>query len=89
MFKFENFKLVRKFLVLAVLSAGLFVTSSTNQAGAYGGGCCSTQCDEPWYECIALCQSQFPQSPQWQQQCIQNNCWPPYYFCMQHCDPGC
>ena len=85
----SNFKLVRKFLILAVLAAGLFLTSSMNQTSAAAGGGCCFDCDPPHMECIAECHSQFPQSPQWQQQCIQTQCWPSFYFCMQHCDPNC
>jgi hypothetical protein len=84
-----KFKLFRKFLILAVLTGGLFLTSSINQTGAAVGGGCCLDCDGPHFECVAECQNQFPQSPQWQLQCIQTQCLPLYHFCLRHCDPSC
>lgn len=88
MFKFENFKLLRKFLILAVLSGGLFLTIDHTKAS--GDFCCSI-CDGPYMECIAYCTALHPNSPGRRQQCIQQECWPPFYSCMQQgvCEPSC
>jgi hypothetical protein len=88
--KYFDLKLYRKFFVLAILLGGLAMAFSGNQAKASGDFCCSV-CDEPWMQCIAECDYMFPDSPVKRQACIQQYCWPSYYWCMQQgaCDPGC
>lgn len=89
MFKYFDLKLCRKFLILAVLTGAIFMAGSTSNASS-GDFCCSV-CDEPYWACIADCQLLFPGSPEKQWSCIQQFCWPDFYWCMQQgvCDPGC
>jgi len=88
MFKFANLKLFRKFLILGVLSAGLFMTSSLNPANASTTFCCS-ECDAAQIECVAECNAAYGGSPVKVHACVHSQCNPLFYFCMQQCDPNC
>lgn len=76
MLNVSSLKLYKKFLVLVVLSTGLFIASSANQATS-AQPCCSS-CD-PWYEaCVESCQLG-------ERGCIEANCDPYYNWCIGHC----
>lgn len=81
--KIVNLKLLRKFLILAVLTGGLFMVASSNQISAEG--CCS-DCEIANDACVAACYN--PNPDKWKQ-CIHAECHGPYWYCLSHCDMGC
>lgn len=91
MFKFNNLRLGRKLSILVVLIIGLFFALADNSTKAGATFCCSV-CDDPHMECIADCNAAYPNNPSARWSCIQQECNPPWFDCMEHnpvCDPGC
>lgn len=76
-----NLKLYRKVLVLCLLSIGLFIASSVNQASAVP--CCSS-CDTWYLACVENCNS-----PTSERNCVELNCDPYYNWCSSHCSDSC
>jgi len=83
MFKFENLKLYRKFLILVVMIGGLFMVTSINRVSAQP--CCS-ECEEAYNWCVDACYN--PNPGKWKE-CIHAECHGPYFYCLSHCDMGC
>jgi hypothetical protein len=83
MFKTTNLKLYRKFLILAVMIGGLFMVASINRVSAIP--CCS-DCEDARDSCVAACYN--PNPGKWNQ-CVQEECNPPYFACLSHCDISC
>lgn len=71
--KYFDLKLYRKFLILAVLLGGLFVTFSFNRAAATAYPCCGPRwdaCDNTYYDCVAFCDYHYQQNPARHAQCV-------------------
>lgn len=88
MLKVNNFKLLQKFLILAVLAIGLGFSLTIQPTRTEAWGCCS-DCDAVHFACIADCNNTYPNNPTKRIQCIQEVCNPPFFSCMRHCDPNC
>lgn len=58
MFKSENFKVIRTFLILTVLAGGLFIALSANKTSAGMIPCCS-DCEAFLDACRADCFAQY------------------------------
>lgn len=71
----KNFKLVRKFMLLAVMFVGIGFVVSTDTSASAKLFCCS-DCDNAYQQCI--------NGGGTPSQCFQEN-----RFCFQHCDPMC
>jgi hypothetical protein len=69
MFRLPRLKLYRKFLILAILSGSLFVTSSLNNAAATIPYCCPLwhACDDEIYGCYVNCNWLINNPPRYQQ----------------------
>ena len=91
MSKLNDFSFVRKFAVLFVLLSGLFLALSINTKNTGATPCCSP-CDDPYYECLAWCNTTYANNQTLRMQCIQQECIPPWFDCHYYqgdCDPGC
>ena len=91
--KYFDLKLYRKFLILAVLLGGLFVTFSFNRA-ATAYPCCGPRwaaCDYTYYSCLANCDFQWPQNPPKHALCVGfcEEAWNQCYEDAEICDHGC
>ncbi len=87
MSKFPSLKLYRKFLILAVLLGGLFITASTHNAGASTVACCSF-CDNNYETCVTGCEN--GNGPSFDKCML--NCTNTYSHCFSgppHCNDGC
>lgn len=84
MFTSDSLKIYRKFFILAVMIAGLFIAISVdNKAKALP--CCST-CFTDRNECIIACYH--PIQQKWDE-CVEQNCDPVFAECTLNCDWGC
>jgi hypothetical protein len=91
MSKLNDFFFMKKLLVLGVLLGGLFFALSVSPPASGATACCSV-CDEPYYECVAFCNAQYPNNSSLRFQCIRNECQPSWISCHDwqgDCDPGC
>lgn len=88
MFKSENFKVIRTFLILTVLAGGLFIAFSANKTSAGMIPCCS-DCEAFLDACRADCFAQYPTLPEKRQVCIQQDCLPFYTSCAAICTMSC
>ena len=80
MSKFPNLKLYRKFLILAVLLAGLFISSSSaNRAGAT---LCCDYCQILYVSCMNTCANGLPEN---YESCIVYICEENYIYCGGFC----
>jgi hypothetical protein len=84
MFTSDSLRIYRKFFILAVMIAGLFIANSvTNPAEA--SVCCST-CNPSYYQCIVDCYN--PNPGKWEQ-CVHEECDPALGYCQTTCNQHC
>jgi hypothetical protein len=79
MVRFSNLKLYRKFLILAVMLASLFILPSTNRVGATP---CCDYCQILYESCIRNCENGPPES---YESCAFYGCEVDYFQCGGFC----
>lgn len=81
MSNFPDLKLYRKFLILAVMLAGIFVVSSARHAAA--GTTCCDDCFSAWSSCMDFCHSD--QIKDWMVPACETSCYSDYANCAHSC----